>query len=883
MIFPILETKFFIPKPVHDCVFRADLIKKLDSGLVPGIPLILLSAPAGYGKSTLLSEWIESHGKEDISFSWLSLEETENDPIRFLIYVGISLKHCMPGITAWINDLFAAPTLPDPEEIITLLINQLNSLEKHLVLVLDDFHVIQQPILHSALEFFVDHLPPHIHLVLSTRSDPPLKLHRLRARGRITELRMQDLRFTFEEIKKLVNLGLPGLLNRGEILLLEEKTEGWAAGIRMALLSIPRQENPKWLLSQLSGQQRFIMDFLSEEALSHQNETIQNFLIDIAFLERFCVPLCDAVRGAEDSKMILMELEKLNCFLIPLDENRIWYRFHHLFADLLRVRLKQREKNQPGFIKSIHERAGHWFDENQYFEEAVQQYILAENFERAAEIVEERSIELFALGRLHPLLVWIRLLPDELAGQRPKLNIYQAWALAFASNIDEAEHHLYQAEVIIADMSLTEPDQIRLLAEIRAIRSLIAILSGDISAAIALTGLPEEIVPKSSQFARGVHRWAVGYGLRILGDIEGAIRCFTEALEIGYELDNLFSIVTTSVDLGEMIRQKGDLQKSEEIFRFGLERALQSSSLPGYVGRLESFLANILVEKRELDEAGALIEHAIEHNKQWENPNHTVYAWLINARYYFALQKYNHAHEVLENALYWTEKFPVVSSLKASLELMMVTLWLAMGENKKATNWLAKQNIQWINQIDRINESDELIALAVAKVMIVNEQGHAALEILERLEKAARQRNRLTALIQTLILKACAFSERTRAVSTLQEALGLGLVRGFQQVFIEQGERLLPTLENCQEIRGVSDLLAVIYQRQAETYGETLLTRRELDILSWMATGLSNTEIGYKLFISAGTVKAHSASIYRKLDVANRTEAISKAKDLRLI
>ncbi len=214
---------------------------------------------------------------------------------------------------------------------------------------------------------------------------------------------------------------------------------------------------------------------------------------------------------------------------------------------------------------------------------------------------------------------------------------------------------------------------------------------------------------------------------------------------------------------------------------------------------------------------------------------------------------------------------------------MMVTLWLAMGENKKATNWLAIQNIQWINQKDRINESDELFALAVAKVMIANEQAHAALEILERLEKAARQRSRLTTLIQILVLKACALSERTRAVSTLQEALGWGLVRGFRQIFIEHGEWLLPTLENCQEIRGVSDLLAVIYQRQSESHGETLLTRRELDILNWMATGLSNAGIGHKLYISTGTVKAHSASIYRKLDVANRTEAISKAKDLRLI
>ncbi len=546
--------------------------------------------------------------------------------------------------------------------------------------------------------------------------------------------------------------------------------------------------------------------------------------------------------------------------------------------------MKQKEQNNPGLTKSIHERAGHWFDENHYYEEAVQQYILA------GPIMKDRR-RLLKKGQSNSSLMegctnclaWIRLLPDELAEQRPGLNIYQAWALAFASKADEAEQHLRQAEILIPKMGFTEFDQIRMQAEIRAIRSLISIISGNITAAIALTKLPDDIVPKSSQFARGVHRWAVGYGLRILGDMEGAIRCFTEALEIGFELDNLFSIVTTSVDLGEIIRQKGDLQKAEAIFRSGLERSLQSSSGPGYIGRLESFLANILVERRELEEAGELIEHAIEHNKQWENPNHTVYAWLIKARYYLALQKYEQAHKAIENALQWTQKFPVVASLKASLDLFMVSLWLVMGENQQAANWLVNQNIEGILRKDSINESDELIILAAAKEMIASEQTSAALELLALLENTSRERNRVTTLIQALVLKSCTLSESSQAVTTLKSALELGLPRGFRQVFIEHGECLLPTLENCQGISGVSDLLAVIYQCQAQTHGETLLTRRELDILRWMAAGLSNAEIGNKLFISAGTVKAHSAAIYRKLDVANRAEAISNAKDLGLI
>jgi LuxR family maltose regulon positive regulatory protein len=839
-------------------------------------------APAGYGKTSLLSEWISS-ANTDADFAWLSLEPADNDPVRFFSYLAASLSTFLPGLTAFMDDLFASPTLPVPQDLAAVLINPLNAYQGSLVIVLDDTHAIHNMDVYTALAYLVDNLPPHVHLALATRSDPPLPIHRFRARGQLVELRLNQLRFNREEIRDLLWQTIKVELNDQELMLLESRSEGWVAGIRMLLLSTLGKQNLKEILQNLSGQQRYIMDFLTEEALNNQDEATQVFLLETSVLERFCPALCDAITQKTNGLAMLDGLERANCFLIPLDENRSWYRYHHLFSDLLRVRVKQMEQNDPGLIKSIHERAGHWFDENQFYEEAVQQNILATNYERAAEIVEERTIELFVLGRLHQLLAWIRLLPDDLAKQRPELNIYQAWALAFASKAEDAEQHLRQAEAIMADEGLTESDQIRMQAEIRAIRSLIAIISGNITAAIGLTGLHEDIVPKSSPFARGVHRWAVGYGLRILGDIEGAMRCFTEALEIGYELDNLFSIVTTAVDLGEMVRQKGDLQKAEAIFRSALERALQSSSGPGYIGRLESFLANILVERRELQEAGELIERAIEHNKLWENPNHTVYAWLIKARYYFALQKYNQAGDALEIAYQWAQKFPVVASLKPSLDSMQVSLWLAKGEFLKAGDWLTSQDVRSILQRDSINESDELIAMAAAKVMIASDQAPTAYELMTHIEIAALQRNRVTTLIQALVLKTCSISENSQAVTTLKTALELGLPRGFKQGFIEHGLRLLPALESCQGISGVSDLLAVIYQRQAQTHGETLLTRRELDILRWMAAGLSNAEIGNKLFISAGTVKAHSAAIYRKLDVANRAEAISKAKDLGFI
>lgn len=879
---PLLETKLYIPPLIHDRVIRSQLIKVLNEGLLPDHPLILLSAPAGYGKTTILSEWIHAQ-KEDVHFAWFSLDPTDNDPVRFFSYLTTALTRFIPGISALINDLFASPTLPAPIEIAAVLINPLNNIQGSLVIILDDVHTIHNPDLFAALGFLIEHLPSHVHFTLASRSDPPLPLHRLRARGQLVELRLHDLKFSKNEIKDITDQTLKTSINDHDLFLMESKTEGWIAGIRMMLLSKFGKDNLSGLLQTLSGQQRFIMDFLSEEVLNNQSEEIQTFLMQTALLDRFCSQLCDAVTMRSDGKEILEMLERMNCFLIPLDENRHWYRYHHLFADLLRVRMKQYEKFNPGKIKNIYERAGAWFDENQHYEEAVQQYVQAGNFTRPAEIVEQRTIELFSHGRLHQLLAWIRLLPEELTGQRPGLIIYQAWALAFASRPDEAERRLINAESSIENLDIQLNDQMRMQAEIRAIRSLLAVISGNINTAIGLIDLPKDSVPKEFKFAYSVHCWSVGYGHRILGNLDAAIDCFEEVLQIGYEIDNLYTIVSGSVDLGEMLRQKGELKKAEEIFRSGLKRSTQSSSGPGFIGRLEAFLANILVERRELNEAGELIERAILHNQQWENPNHSAYTFLIKARYYFALQKYDQVKQAIQLATDWTENAPVVSSLQSSLALINVNLWLATGMNASASTWLSRQNIDQLSQSKQLNESDELLYLAFAKVLRAEGKLQSALEMISMVENAAREQQRILMLIQALVLKACTISNPSLAVPILKEALELGLPRGFRQVYIEHGMWLKPLLESCQEITGISEILAVVYQSQPDHSSNNPLTKREVDILRWMAVGFSNDAIGQKLFISYGTVKAHTASIYRKLDVANRTEAIAKAKDMGLI
>ena len=882
MSFQILETKLFIPRPVRDSINRDLLIRKLETNVKAEIPLVLLSAPAGYGKTSLLSEWINKQELQDIEFVWISLDAADNDPIRFLTYLGIALNQILPGIKAWTEHLLTAPTLPNANEIITVLINQLNNIQKSVVLVFDDFHVIKNTIIHEAIDFLVDHLPRHVHVVISSRSDPPIKLHRLRARGHVVELRMQEFRFTNEEVDLLLRNYSDIKFSPDDIRILTAKTEGWIAGIRMALLSLQGKQNLSMLLSQISGQQRYIMDFLSEEAFNNQDESIQEFLLDTAFLDRFCAPLCDAIRGKDDSSELIKQLENSNCFLIALDENRVWYRYHHLFSDLLQIRLKQNTIRNPGHVQQLQQIAAEWFEQNHHDTEAIQFFIQAGDFIRAAEIVESSTIDLFSRGKLHQLLSWIRLLPDELRMKRPGLNIYQAWTLAFASRIQDSNLRLEQAELLIGQGEFLPGVIKRFKAEIQAIRNLIAVISGNISAAMQLLDLPDDIVPKEYKFARSVQVWSVGFAYRIKGDLDNAERCFREAVDLGYSLDNVHTIASTSVDLGEILRQKGDLTQAESVYRTALNRAYQTNPIPGFVGRLESFLANILIEKHQLVEADELIDQAIKHNQEWENLNHSAYAWLIKTKFFYAIKDFQKANQMMQEVQTWVNRGPIVTTLRNSIGLMLINLWLATGEMEKANHWLENE-IDSINQNQKtIHESSEVQILAAIKIFIKQGKLKEANNLVASLENNARIGGRRAILIQVLVLKALIETDKKKAQESLKEALELGLPAGFRQVYLEYGKELLHLLEDHQKISGVNEILSTIIQDGLNQTSQ-LLTERELQILGWMATGLSNAEIGDKLFISAGTVKAHSASIYRKLQVSNRTEAIAKAKDSNLL
>lgn len=879
----LLTTKFFIPPSAPDRVDRQRLFQRLDAGLQPACALILVCAPAGYGKTSLLADWATACSAKGLKIAWLSLEPPDNDPVRFFTYLAGALEPAAPGVSALLEDYLAAPQLPAAADLCAALVNLLAQRAEPLVLVLDDFQVIHDQNLHAAISFLVEHLPPGVHLALSSRSDPPLLLHRLRARGQLVELRLDDLRFDHAETGQLLSQSAGGRLAEEDIRLLEERTEGWPAGLRMVLLSIRDRSNLHDFLAHFSGSNRYILDYLAEEVFHNQSEAMQTFMLHSALLDRLCAPLCNALTGQSNAAEMLDALERANCFLIPLDENRTWYRFHHLFADLLRMRLKQRGLQQAGLEEELHRRAAAWLDGQGYYEEAVQHSIQAGDYERAAQIVESRTLDLFARGRLHQLLSWIRLLPEELTVQRPWLNIYQAWALAFAARLDEARPLLARAQGVLQAGGLPTQEQARMQCELHAIQSLISVTSGNVPAAIALTTQPDNLVPADAGFARSVQVWAVGYALRMMNNLDRARACFEEALRIGFALDNLWTIASVSGDLGTVLRQQGDLQKAEEVFRAGLARAHQVAGGPGYAGRVEAFLANLLIERGRLAEADALIDQAVEHNRRWENPNHCAFAWMVRARLALIQNKLAVATAALAQADAWVERGPVVPNLRAAISGVWMRYWLHTGALNRAIGWADGQAFGAPDERAPMGEVEETLRLAAARALLAAGQMKSVRELLAPVESATRAAGKLSPLVETLVLQARAALSPSSAAAILKEALQLGLPRGFRQVYLDEGQRLIPLLEDCQEIAGVSELLAHLRAASSLPPAEHNLTEREVEILRWVASGLSNPEIGARLFITANTVKAHTATIYRKLDVANRAEAIAKAKDLGLL
>jgi ATP/maltotriose-dependent transcriptional regulator MalT len=920
--YPILQTKLYIPPIRPELVSRPRLIERLNEGLRPsqrfGRKLTLISAPAGFGKTTLVSEWVQAIGRAappiaalggatpSIAIAWLSLDEGDNDPTHFLSYLIAALRTIEANIGKGVLSALQSPQPPPTEAVLISLINEAAANPDSIILVLDDYYVIDSKPVDAALTFLLDHVPPQMHLVIATREDPNLPLARYRAQGQLTELRADDLRFTPAETAEFLNRVMGLNLSAEDTVALASCTEGWIAGLQLAALSMQGLRDTAEFIQSFTGSHRFVLDYLLEEVLHKQPESIQDFLLRTSILDRLCGPLCDAVLldASASGQETLEYLERANLFIIPLDNERRWYRYHHLFAELLRNRLA---RTMSAHLVELRRRASDWYARNDLPNEGITQALAIQDWPRAAEIIERYADQWPMRGEIGTLLHRLESFPAEILRERSGLGLQYAWALFMANQLDRAEQHLSQLMPLVQ----TTPSQ---LGEVFAIRVMIAANRGDMPAVVDLAQQALSLVPAEEPSPRSRIWLSLGVAYDEMGgDIAAAKSAFREAFELGKRLAPGSSVgnaplpLTTLAYLSEIEWRQGNLRGASCMYERALELAEQwggqSSIALCFVhwGR-----ASLLYEWNDLDGAARALQQSVRIGELWKNPRLLVDAYGLSAMVMQARGQVDDARAVIRRAEQITQDWYSSLSILGSLALYQLVLWTAQNDFQAITQWEQQHDSGWQAQTGRARDR---LAIALARVRIARyyrqhdesalSQANAIIE--PALEQAQASGLRFN-LVRLLILHALALyaqGETTPAITALKRALALAEPENYVRTFLDLGkpmeELLLWTLQGqalsephlrVYAGRLLSQFGAGFPIQSSQPTGDTLvepLTERELEVLRLIAQGLSNREIGDRLFLALSTVKGHNGIIFGKLQVQRRTEAVARARELGLL
>ena len=852
----------------------------------PGRQFAIISAPTGFGKTTVLREWAAKTGRP---VGWLSLDTGDNDPDTFWSYVVAAVACCQPGFGAIARSLLYTPEAVTAEYVVTAVINEMARLPEDISLVLDDYHVISDDVVHRSLRFLIEHLPPQLHLLIAGRSEPPLGQPRLRALGLLTELRGADLCFQVDEASTYLvdTLGLD--LSLKDVTRLQQRTEGWVAGLRLAAHAIRQHDDPQAFINGFSGQHRSVGDYLAGDVLDQQPEHIRQFMIETSFLDQFRGSLCDAVTNGINGQATLELLERANAFLIPLDEQRQWYRYQGLFADVLRDRLDRSCATQ---ISVLHRRAARWFLENRMTREAISHARAGGDMELVAEIVEQRACPMLSSGELDTINTWIAPLPREMVESRPILGCLLAWVLVLTGRVDEAEPLLDAVERTTIASGATTP-----LGEIAASRAYAARLRHQIPLAIELSRKARELTPASAYSLRRAIALNYGIALWWCCEADEAERAFKEATELAEAGGEHAAAVVALCHRARIRSDQGFFDESWALFQDAIELAerLGVSSLPSqsfvYLG-----MAYVLMERNELDEAGQCLAQSIELGRAGGKLDHVILAHVEQTRIAIARGDLSAARTAVRHAQTGLDHHPVIH-ITPEVDLSRVMLWIAEGDLSAAEEWASATMERACGQPETLTEPERL---ALVHIRLAQHRPVEAQQILQSLHDrsaATLPNNWCTCRIQTLILLARIHEiagQRGPALDTLSEALQLAERLGHIRTFAEHGFALVTLLTNVPSSSGVSrayidQLIDACRQtlspesaiRNAHD-ATTPLSHRELEVLRHIQDGLSNREIADTLFVTVGTVKRHTNSIYSKLAVSSRTQALARARTLDL-
>ena len=888
---PLLSTKFYVPPPRPALVSRPRLLALLDQGLAR--PLTLISAPTGFGKTTLLSEWRASAGR-DYPLAWLSLDPEDNNPIRFLNYLTAALRNVVPGVSEPAPGMLRSPETIQLQAFLTGLINDLDQFPEPFALVLDDYHLIRSSAVHEIIAFILDHLPQRMHLVLLTRSDPPLPLASLRARSQLVEIRADDLRFSAGEAQAFFNPLMGLALSPGDVAAIEQRTEGWIAALQLAALVIqsPRlAQEPEAIprfIEAFTGSHHYIADYLSAEVLSRQPEQVRTFLLQTSILERMTAELCDRLLGRSDSLAMLRQLDQANLFLVPLDEQRRWYRYHHLFAELLRSQLQEVASEQ---LPELHQRAADWYEQNGFVSEAITHALAAGDLQQTARIVEQHAMATLMRGDSTTLLGWIASIAA-LIPQHPWLGIYQSWALLITGEIEPIETRLQAVESwIAAHPSITDAQELE--DHIAAIRALIAGRRGLAQQAITLARRALERLPDSETAIRGVLMLTLGDASWSSGDLVGAMQVFNQAAHMQAATDNILPATGAFSSVAALLVEQGQLRRAAETYQEVVRIATRAdgrimpTAAPAYLG-----LSGLAYEWNDLDAASRDARQGLELGRRWGNPATLAGIYLLQARIQQAQGQRLDSSEALRQAEELARGPGVPLATAYRIAEFRVRQWLQQANLEAAVRWVGQQAL---DPGDAFSYQQQIAYLTLARILIAQNRLEVASSLLERILAQFESLGQMGRVLELLLLQALTMNAKgdvTGALAALARALALGEPEGCLRVFLDEGAPMAELLRHAGS-RGIAPpyvarLLSEFNRSKAVTADSQQpliepLTDRERQVLRLLAEGFSNQAIAERLVIAVGTVKTHTASLYRKLGVSSRTQAVARATQLGLL
>lgn len=916
---PLLSTKLSIPSLRSRLVDRTILIEKLNRESECGF--FLIAAPAGYGKTTLLRAWIS---QADMQHTWLTLDEADNDPARFLTYLTAALCKIDPSVGSIFDGLLQNAPLPAVDLFLTPLINQLSNLARPFWLVLDDYHVIQNQTIHQVISFLIEYRPVSFRLAIATRADPPLPLSKLRARSQMLEIRLADLRFSNQETKEYLKQVTGLSLSEEDLAWLATSIEGWAAGLQMAGLSLQGREDASQYIRSLGGENRYILDFLFDEVFQRQPEDTQNFLLQTAVLERFCSSLCDQVALRKDSQTMLGALERNNLFLIALDEQREWYRYHHLFRDLLRNRLKQ---SNPEAAAQLHQRASAWYESAKDLENAIHHRLAAQDFERAASLIEQVSQEMDLQNQQTMLVRWVKNLPREILEDHPWLCVYRAWGDYWIGNRGGEEAWLQLAEKSIQQSGAqSHPATRHLQGHIAAVRAHTALMAENIPGALEMGEVALELLPigdkRRSEAAialAGVY-WATG-------DVMKTEQAFRMGVAAALEVHYTSMAAGCTGYLGIQQIKQGRMQDAMATFHNGLRMATTPDGVETpMAGFLNTRLGDVWRERNALDLAWQYLERGVAQCDQLGQPDIIVDATICLGRFQLAAGDFAGARQSLQKVQAIVEVTKVDPWASCWVDDFRIRSWLAEGQLESLQHWLQTCGLScdepFSYQYDLHHQNLARVLVALGRLAGSEEAHEKATTLLARLKTAAEQASWVHETIKILVMQALndqALQKDDAALVSLAQAVSLAEPGGYVRVFVDEGEtllRLLLALEKrfrdgrdwVQSLPGnrfkgeslaalqkyIARLISAASIPESAAFTRVEPTRnlvemseplspRELEVLRLLAQGCSNKDIAQRLVIATETVHKHLKNIYSKMDVHSRTQAVARARQLGLL